>query len=117
MWNISHNTSSARLCTLFKAGTLPQVGDTSLLHRCYLVYQGEVLCTQQGGAVAVKGCLLLLLCLLCHLLLDSVTHALQAAHQLSGVLLLPYSFKINPLNTLLAQVVVTEVTGKPRKLV
>ena len=73
-----------------------------------------MICIQHDRIVALKGCLLLLLGLFSNFLLDSVTHALQAADQLPGVFLLFYPLIVHPLDTQLAQVLITQVAGEPR---
>ena len=74
-----------------------------------------MICIQHDGSVTVKGGLLLLLGLFSNFLLDSVTHALQAADQLPGVFLLFYPLIVHPLHTQLAQVIITQVAGQPRR--
>ena len=74
-----------------------------------------MICIQHDRSVTVKGGLLLLLGLFSNFLLDSVTHALQAADQLPGVFLLFYPLIVHPLDTQLAQVIITQVASEPRR--
>ena len=98
---------------IFTDGLPPHLRARQVIHRSQVIHQWKIIRVKQYGCVTFKRGLFLLLRLFSNLLLDPITHALQAAEKLPGVLLLLLPLIVHPLYTMLTQVVVTQETGKP----